>query len=366
MLPIYGISLSRKATKEISNKVGEMLNLIFDMYDELGLEVIENLFPEHLFIEDPNLCIKKLKEFRSIVNDNFTRDYLEPIYEYILYMVLNNEINTLNDNGQLYSFDYEKYFDEDGNELEKIPENIYIEDIEGYLDILFEDYDFLIVVDGLESELDDYQFLLPKDIRNKVKINIENEQKTVKNIIIQALLNAIEQIELQPTLYENCTEPQLNDHISSIIKQILLSHNIIIEREKLQGFDNSKSGESDFYLSDALSYRQIAIGESKNINLFDKTVNQLLGYMNRNSTFGFTISINKSSTIPKVFNKITSSLNTYNDSTDFKLHDIIKTDNYIISYHEMPENHNDIIILYHLILNLNTKTRKNIAKLARK
>ena len=365
MLPAYGISLSRNAIREISNRVEDMLDIVFDMYEEVGMDAIEDLFPEHLFVEDPNLCVKKLREFRSIVNDNFTRDCLEPIYEYILYQVLNIEIDLLNEKGELYSFDYEKYFDKEGNVLEEIPEDVYIKDVEGYLDILFEDYDFLIVTDGLESELNDYQLLMPKDIRDKVKTELQNKQNPIEDIIIRSFLNAIDQIELQPTLYEECTEPQLNDHIFSIIKQLLLSHNIIVEREKLQGFANFNSEESDFYLSDTISGKQIAVGESKNINLFEKTVKQLLGYMNRKSTFGFTISINKSSSIPKCFNKINSTLNVYKNSVDFKLKKLLKTDDYIISYHEMPENSNNTIILYHLILNLNTKSRREIAKRAR-
>lgn len=217
----------------------------------------------------------------------------------------------------------------------------------------------------MESELEEYFELMPKDIRKKVKKQLSQQENNYENIILTAILNAIGQIESQPTLYENCSETQLNDHILSIIKQTLLEKNIIPEREKLQGFALKSSGETDFYFYDKSSLENIAIGESKDAKLFSNTVKQLLGYMTRNTKFGFAISINKHFDVSALKCNIINALKSFDKEKKFSLIKAVDKNKFIVSLHTMPENNSADILLFHLILNLNNDCRKQIAKEAR-
>ena len=364
MVPVYDITISYKALREINDRINAMFDWFYDAYEIEGIEGISCLFPEHLLIEKPDWCVKKFHQLRGIVKDNFLRDSIEPIYEYILYHVIQYEIEYLKEEDRLRNFDF-LLFDENGNELDDIPEEYYVNNIEGYINIIFQDIDFITVAEGyLISELDEYMDLMPEDIRNKVTKSLNEERNNIESIVIKNFQNAILQIEEQPMLYFGCTEPQLNDHMLAIVKQSLFDKKIIVEREKLQGFSLKKSGEADFYLYDKSSAENIAIGESKNADLFLKTLQQLFGYITRNTKFGFTISINKNLDILNLKNKIINILNEFNNK-DFAVEKIYQNYDYIVSVHKIPEEQNKNFVIYHLILNLNNNSRKQIAKQAR-
>lgn len=364
MLPVY-LDISFNGIRTINNRIDDMLDWIFETSNLNDMDDIGFLFPKHLIVESPQYCTKKLQQFRAIVQDNFIREDIEPIFQYILFQLLHAEIDYLQDEGRLQAPNYEEYFDDNWNLIKEIPEEFYINNIEDYLEFMFKDYDFLSVSEGMGSELEEYFDLMPEDIRNKVKKELQQRENLPENIIIKILLSTINQIESQPTLYMSCSEPQLNDHIFAISRQFFLEKNIIIEREKLHGFASKTSGETDLYFYDKTTLENIAIGESKNIKLFLKMTKQLLGYMNRNTKFGFTISINKNQDISKARDKIINELNSFSTGKDFSLITLEKFDDFIISKHKMPENDENEIILIHLILNLNTTSRQNIAKEAR-
>lgn len=363
MLPVYDIPISRKGIRAINDRIDDMLDRVFDLSNDLkDTKIFDFLFPTYLMAEKPEWCIRKLRQFRTMVQDYFERDYLEPIYEYILYQLLHNELDLLRDLEELPESIIDEITDENYDE------NHYVEDINGYLEFMFRDYDFLTVSNGLESELEDYIEIMPEDIRNKVRRERkEREQAYQKeDVFIQTLLRALEQIESQPTLYENCNEPQINDHILAIIKQYLYTQGLVAEREKLQGFALKRSGEADFYVFDMENGENLAVGESKDARLFDKTIKQLLGYMTRNTHFGFTISINYTSDLSVLKEQIIRSLQEeYTAQEDFKLVDLLSEDKYLVSVHTMPEEHGARIRIYHLFLNLRTVSRRAIARNAR-
>ena len=88
MLPVY-LDISREGKRKINNRIDDILDWIFETnindMDDIGF-----LFPEHLTIESPQFCTKKLQQFRLIVQDNFDREDVEPIYQYILYQLLHS------------------------------------------------------------------------------------------------------------------------------------------------------------------------------------------------------------------------------------------------------------------------------------
>ena len=368
MLPIYDISVSRATIRAMSDRVLEILqNLTSSFECDLDIQDVEFLLPEHLVVENPDLCLKKLKQFYSIVKDGFVRDYLDPIYEYILYQLLQYEISLLKEENRLPTISYDELFDEKGNLISKIPEEYFVEDISGYLDHMFLDCDFLTVSDGImTSELIEYSKLMPEDIRERVSFEKSNNDNTKERILIESLKGAIKQIEERPTLYHNYTEPQINDSIESITRQYLATQGIIIHRERPYGFASTGSGEVDYYVEDVENSSPIAIGESKDARLFNKTLPQLLGYMNANNTFGFTININYDNNITKVKEYIIDKIKIFEKSDSFMVTEISLKGDVIISYHNIPEKIDKQITLVHLILNLNTKERQKIAKIARK
>ena len=283
MLPFYDISLSFKALRAVNDKINEMLNWVFISSNELGdVEQFEYLFPSYLIIEKPEWCVNKLKTFREMVLDNFIRDDIEPIYQYILYHLILDNINFEKDMEKDVELPCELWGEEDN-----IPEEYYVECIECYLEYMFLDYDFLTVVNGLGSERPEYFDLLPEDVREKTIKDMQavNFDKT-EDLILNSIAFAIEQMENMPTIYEKFDEPTINDLIVSIIKQHLGEKNIVVEREKPQGFAQIGAGEADFYFYDLTNLNGLAIGESKNINLFANSIKQLFGYMTHNIALG--------------------------------------------------------------------------------
>ena len=246
---------------------------------------------------------------------------------------------------------------------------------------MFQDYDFLSIPrflttsaepntlsDIMGVDIDEYIELMPEDIRRRYSENCLQQEKSISKSeqIINSFLNAIREIELHPTLYKNHTEPQINDIIASFVKQFLTLINVAVTRETPCGYALKDTGEVDFFLFESSSGNNIAIEESKDAGQFSKTIRQLLGYMNRDTQFGFTISINKTNTVDEAKKQIIKELEKFKEITEFKTIKIIRNNDYIMSLHIMPEDNTKNILLYHLVLNFNTDARKDITKQARK
>lgn len=96
MLPVYDISISYDGIKKMSKNVADILDVVFDLSENLSLSwAYSYLFPRYLVEEDFEQCKKWLRELREMAKDDFSRDCLKPIYEYILFQLLNDRIHYL-------------------------------------------------------------------------------------------------------------------------------------------------------------------------------------------------------------------------------------------------------------------------------
>lgn len=145
---------------------------------------------------------------------------------------------------------------------------------------------------------------MPKDVRkqieyslNKKKIEDETEQ-----FVVNQISNVIKQMELNPVRLEKCNENEINDDIKDRLQFALEMKNINIEREARGWYAKKEIGEIDFFLykNENHRYIQLAIGENKIWGSFEKQIEQLLGYSNKNIQFGFTIVINKNSIFQEI------------------------------------------------------------------
>ncbi|MDE6981502.1 MAG: hypothetical protein K2P60_08910, partial [Lachnospiraceae bacterium] len=131
-------------------------------------------------------------------------------------------------------------------------------------------------------------------------------------------------------------------------------------------------GELDFYIysiEDGI-YKQIAIGENKLWGEYRDSIRQLLGYMDCNTQFGFTIIYNKSIQLKTVLNGRRKILNEFNIEGKFRvigeieevegMTDVLRTN------HENPEKPGTYFALYHFIFNVYKPARKQAAILGRK
>ena len=205
---------------------------------------------------------------------------------------------------------------------------------------------------------------MPKDIREEIKKAQIQEENSDEKIIINQIKNAIKLRERYPNRLFNMSEEELSDDIKDLTQLALQKDGIIIEREARGGFANSKVGENDLFLYkvEAGKIIQLAVGENKIWNNFEKQVKQLIGYMNENIEFGFTIVFNKTMPLIDVRNK---QIEILKNNKELNLIDIIEKDDNIISIHMNPENSKKYKI-YHLIVNAYHPEREQISREIRK
>lgn len=85
---------------------------------------------------------------------------------------------------------------------------------------------------------------------------------------------------------------------------------------------------------------------------------QLIGYMNENIEFGFTIVFNKTAPLIDIKNK---QIEILKNNPELNIIDVIENENDIISIHMNPEN-NKKYKIYHLIVNAYHPEREQISK----
>ena len=396
-----------KVTEYINENISEILRLLIDILkDDWNNEVdgfsLDMFFPRDYLMNNPKECRKLVDELYEIAQCNIIRDYIEPKYEYLLYMVLTwwKDINEDQDNliivdlnDELYKeiLIQELYLDEEGNN--------YISSVicnfDSYLEFCFFDYDFLpetltrITMFYLEdsnlfrrlypdTDLIEYLDLMPCDLKKryintKQSYDIEKQDgDTEKELILefQAVLNDFENRVAE---IESRNEVEISNDIYSSINRVLkCKWGISSSREMTIGRAIKDIGETDLYLykSNRTGKHEYAIIENKLIENFESQYRQLLGYLNPNFELGITISINKKLNLTKAIEKIKDTLeNIKMSDRDFKITDIEqpfeKYKSIILSSHILPEDESKEMRIYHLILNLYDRERKEIARKAR-
>ncbi len=258
--------------------------------------------------------------------------------------------------------------------------------------ICFDDFDFLeeeirhlveYAIDGwlwifgyTYEEVDRYIEVMPIDIaeryllfRKEQQIIKNNNENNIERGIIQVIENAMRTFERRVVNHSKKLEVELTADLQEKIEDVIADkYNVMVTREFTLGRASKTIGETDlyFYRRDSDGITDIAILENKNIENFKDQYLQLIGYLNSNFMFGITVSINRKYTILKAQEKIITTLE--NISGDFKTEKIYNTttkSHYLVSEHIMPET-NNMMRVYHFILNLYDESRVVAAISARK
>lgn len=396
MIVFSSLITSLRVLRIINNCIYEMLDFELSYCpdeDEIE-EFAQNYFPKNLCRENPKKYMNILIELKEWSLDSYLHQ-LTCLHEYALFKIFNSYFDCFEgteEHREKYSrnvFKFNIRVEKDYTQEEKdIIKNL--NNRKFYLEDLFNDWDFLNieklttlyqtnpeVFDKIGIDLSYYLDLMPNDIKKTVEESI-NEMKELdllnqKNFeleftIITQIKNAIKMRERYPERLYGTSEDELSDDIKDIVFMQLEKMHIIVQIEARGGFANKKVGENDFYIykvDDNGSLNQIALGENKVWNNFEKQIKQLIGYMNENIKFGFTIAFNKSEELCKVREKQLEILEGMKSDEKINIKSIIKDEDIIISLHTNPENNRDYRI-YHLVANAYYPERKKLAKESRK
>lgn len=183
MLPIY-LDIVDEAKKVINKNIWYMFELLEANCAELSYEeVLSDIFPKYIIETNFEKCVVIVKALHNMVEDNFDRDDLPSFYELALYKTISWWIDVAKD-----------------ILLDEIPRNLcinkqgmdmhdYLNNVDNYLDFMFQDWDFLAVEemysiykrdpkvldDFLHIDIEQYIELMPTDIQEEH--NIQRERK---------------------------------------------------------------------------------------------------------------------------------------------------------------------------------------------
>ena len=164
----------------------------------------------------------------------------------------------------------------------------------------------------------------------------------------------------------------MSDNIRNGFFLLFKKEGLDIEREARAGYAVSDLGELDFYIysyRDGI-YRQVAIGENKQWGEYNDSIGQLLGYMDNNTQFGFTIIYNKDTRLNTVLNGRKRILQEFEIEGDFKvvgeIEEVEGMTDVLRTSHENPEKPGNYFYLYHFVFNVCKPERKRSANISRK
>lgn len=386
MIPVY-LDVSNEAKKRINENVNCMFDLLLAVCDGLSYEeVLQDIFPSYILEANLIKCINAVKELYNITKDKFERENVSPFLEWTLYHTITWWIDVADDI-ELNEIPRQDCINKDGKNLYDMLNNE-----EQYLDFLFSDWDFLcvekiyaiykrdfrIIEKVFHIDIEQYLDLMPVDIQEEYKKNkgiIKNEKEEVEQqerLIVNSIWSFLQLEMLRTKKYEKCNEVDLSDNIRNGLFLLFKSVGLDIEREARGGYAVADLGELDFYIycyKDGI-YRQVAIGENKKWGAYKDSIGQLLGYMDTNTKFGFTIIYNKDVHLSTVLKGRKKILQEYNIDGNFKvvgeIEEMEDMTDVLRTCHENPENPGTYFYLYHFVFNVYKPERAKAAKVGRK
>ncbi len=381
MIIFNTIAGTRKILREINNCIYEMIDFELYYYDEdREQEFLESYFPSHLCRENSKKCMDILIDLKEWTLDEYLHD-LTCLHEYALYKIFNSYFDCAEDlekesKGEMFKFDVNlsKFVEEDNKITKELNKRTF------YTEDLFEDLDFMQIeiltteyqlgnnlVEAMGVNLSYYLELMPKDVRIKIEHALKQKENDDETLIINQIKNVIKIKERYPARLKSLKEQELSEDIRDMLFINLGEKGIIIEREARGGYSAKEVGENDFFIYkiDNRELKQIAIGENKIWNNFEKQIKQLVGYMNEKVDFGFTIVFNKSKELSKVKDKQIEILQKLKYMEGLNVVKITEYYDYIVSVHMNPET-DKIYKIYHFIINAYHLERENLAKESRK
>ncbi|ARI78805.1 hypothetical protein [Halobacillus mangrovi] len=382
----------------VSKNVKIIVNKVLEEISDCFLSICEDsgdfhihlpyLFPPHLIRNEYDKCKKIVYDILDFTKDDYPHT-LSPLYEYVLYHLIDWYIDVSDEVSDEQTFFDPSNLQALSEDDEFIIRNI--NDLDTYKYFMFEDHDFLDVGDFVSIyllnpqaikhfniDLKEYIDLMPYDIQDKVlkkgEFKVNNTKEKIEELIVRVINYSIKQVERDPLRLETTKETHLSDDIANFLRPALSKEGIITAREQPSGFAIKSSGELDFFIysqSDH-TYHSIAIGENKEWGNFQKHFKQLLGYMNEDTEFGFTIIFNKSTNLRTVLKKREEYIkNIYVEVEGVRYFETINLikgykgdDKVLISTHLNPED-SSIFKVYHFIVNAYRPERKESARQAR-
>lgn len=379
--------------------VEEMFDVAIDLLEGNQWEKEELMFylPRNYVEDHPDMGRRILLDIRDLIHSRVKRRVLKPLYEYVLYQVLDEYLILMEDlygstKRQLPEELKERIvrtMGEHGFSTEETEFTIdMLEDLKYFYEVLFWDYDFMPdVVDSvalgvLEDrpvaemmgiDIDQYVDIMAPDIREDFLRKREQDARMDvddESFVVQELYSAIKILEKRTLEIESFSEAQICNYLDAMLTRIMyLKNRIIVSREEPIGFANILLGEADFFLyRQEEVYENIAIVECKFINKAFRELKQLLGYLNQNFQFGVTITINREYSLENAKMRVWEALHRHQEADERFVKNIYESslfNNLYISEHTVPEESKKSMRIYHFILNLNQQTRKLIAKSVR-
>lgn len=370
-------------------KVNQNINVVLELFIESckGTDYdtfIQEIFPSFLCRKEREKCIEVIHNLYEYSTDPYEH-ILKPLYEHALYYLLEWWIDVTDEGILDREIDKDQIETQDEEYIAK-----HMNDIAEYKSFLFEDCDFLDIPEFLKvheinpamvegffhTDLDDYIELMPEDIRESYLSQKRGSvhKPSQEKVIIKSIYNAIKKREMDPNRLLSTSETQLSDDISQILSERLNQYEINVSREMPAGYAKKGIGEIDFYIYSygEDTYKEIAIGENKEWGNFDKQVKQLLGYMNKDTRFGFTIVFNKKVKYNTVVEKRRDILKNFhvevNGEKHFEVQKVVEVKSLpgvLVTYHQKPEDPTDNFIILHFIANAYSPERKESAQQAR-
>lgn len=385
MIPVF-LDVSDEAKRQINENVWCMFDLLEATCEGLSYEeILDGIFPPYILDTNLDKCIKTIKELYNMTRDKFERDYLSPFYEWTLYHTILWWID-VSDDIELDEIPRKDCINKVGIDLYN-----FINNEENYLDFLFQDWDFLnvekiyaiykrnpkMVEELFHINIEEYVELMPIDIQKEYKgVCKDKEGNSIfeeqESFIVNNIYNFLQLKMIKAKNYEKCNEVELSDMIRDGLFFLFKEHGLDIERETRAGYAIEDLGELDFYIYSYRNeiYRQVAIGENKQWGAYKDSIGQLLGYMDNNTQFGFTIIYNKDTKLSTVLNGRKKILQEFNIDGCFKvigeIEEVEEMTDVLRTYHENPEKPGTYFHLYHFIFNACKPERKRAAVVSRK
>lgn len=238
-------------------------------------------------------------------------------------------------------------------------------------------FDYETLMGSKESGLSE---IYSKVFKRRISINeilgiIRKPQDSITKDVIEIILSALVDMSNRCIDFEGKGEEEITRDVEAAIKQILNDkYQIQIAREYTMGRAKKKIGETDlyFYRHEKGKLENLYILENKNMHSFDfkKQYEQLIGYLNPSFKAGITLSINRNLRWEEAFDKIEGELRVLKDEgKEFAPINInrkmtVNRTVYIKSEHIVSETSKPMTI-YHLVLQISDKVRREIARKAR-
>ncbi len=187
MLPIY-IDIADKAKCIINKNIWNMFELLEANCEGLSYkEILSDIFPKYIIDTNFEKCVRTVKALHNMTRDNYERDELASFYEWTLYHTILWWIDVVDDI-PLDEIPRELCINKQGMDMYD-----YLNNVDNYLDFMFQDWDFLSVEElysiyrkkpkvlekFLHIDVERYVELMPIDIQEEYNVQIERKLRAM-------------------------------------------------------------------------------------------------------------------------------------------------------------------------------------------